>query len=312
MKKILVISEMTSDQKEELKKLAPQYEITREINSEDAAVEIVYGYNEDFEEAFKEGFEGVRWIQFPFAGVNQLPLALFKERGVLLTNGSGIHAGSMTETIFGHILSYTRNFKEFILNQEKNFWNYTDWSFDLTGKKFLIIGMGKIGSAVGKVAQAFGMKVIGVNRSGRDVAHVEKIYPIERLSEILPEADIVLNLLPLTDETIHFYDEKLFNEMKKGVIFINMGRGGSVVTDDLVDALHSDQVAFAGLDVFEEEPLPADHPLWDMEQVTISPHIGGVVENYDELLFAIFRDNIQAFQQDKELPVNLVDLEKGY
>lgn len=312
MKKILVLTEMTAEQKEELKKLAPEYEMTEIIDPEDSAVEIVYGYNEEFEEAFKEGFSGVRWIQFPFAGVNQLPLDLFAERGVFLTNGSGIHASSMTETIFGHLLSYTRNFKEYILNQEKHVWNYTDWSFDLTGKKFLIIGLGKIGNEVAKVAKAFNMEVIGVNRSGHGVTNVPVAYPMSHLSEVIHEADIVLNLLPLTKETTHFYDEKLFSQMKQGVLFINMGRGGSVVTEDLMAALNSGQIAFAGLDVFEEEPLPENHPLWDMEQVTISPHIGGVVENYPVLLFAIFKENIVAFQNDKVLPVNLVDLEKGY
>ncbi|WP_018659383.1 NAD(P)-dependent oxidoreductase [Allofustis seminis] len=313
MKKILLLFEMPESQRQELKKIAPEYEWTTTLVPSDDTVEIVYGWSPEFGTMLKDGgFKGVCWIQFPYAGVNQLPLALLGKRQIMLTNGSGIHTSSMTEVLFGHLLSYTRSFKKYTLSQQAHQWAYNEWSFDFVDKTMLVIGAGKIGQEVARVAKAFHMHVLGINRSGNKVENFEMIYPMKDLQNILPGADIVVNILPLTEETTHLYDSALFHQMKKGVLFVNMGRGQSVVTNDLVYALESGHVAFAGLDVFEQEPLPKDHPLWDMAQVSITPHIGGVVENYPKHIFAIFKENLKAYQRSQPLVRNCVDLKLGY
>lgn len=176
----------------------------------------------------------------------------------------------------------------------------------------LIIGTGNVGQQVAKVAQAFGMHTLGINRSGHEVRYFEKTFAMDDLKHALSLAEVIVNLLPLTPATKHLFDAEVFDLMQSGVIFINMGRGQSVVTADLVTVLKSGQVAFAGLDVFEEEPLSTDHELWSLDNVSITPHVGGNVENYPRYLFPIFIENLKAYQQNKKLPRNLVDLKAGY
>ncbi|MER2110875.1 MAG: NAD(P)-dependent oxidoreductase, partial [Desemzia incerta] len=128
----------------------------------------------------------------------------------------------------------------------------------------------------------------------------------------LKKADVVVNILPLTSETKAFFDQKMFTEMKEGTLFINVGRGPTVNTKDLIQALDDGKLAFAGLDVFETEPLPEDSPLWDRKDVLVTPHISGNAEHYNTRLFNIFEENIRAFVEGEELPRNLVDYDKSY
>lgn len=311
-KKILVLFELPDEQKTELKELTPDYELTYSVDAQDDDVEIVYGYDKTFEQALQSGYKNVRWVQYPYAGVNKLPLGLMASRNILLTNGSGIHAHSMTEVLFGHLLSYTRQFKYYEAAQQHKHWGNRDWAFDLLGRTMLIIGTGNVGQQVAKVAQAFGMHTLGINRSGHEVRYFEKTFAMDDLKHALSLAEVIVNLLPLTPATKHLFDAEVFDLMQSGVIFINMGRGQSVVTADLVTVLKSGQVAFAGLDVFEEEPLSTDHELWSLDNVSITPHVGGNVENYPRYLFPIFIENLKAYQQNKKLPRNLVDLKAGY
>ena len=126
------------------------------------------------------------------------------------------------------------------------------------------------------------------------------------------QADIVVNILPATKETYHLFDAQLFSKMKEGTIFINVGRGETVVTEDLLDALNENKIARAALDVFEEEPLAKDHPLWEHENVLITPHIAGQVERQLDYIYPIFIENLQAYLKNGELPVNFVELKEGY
>src|SRR5699024_12271673 len=169
-----------------------------------------------------------------------------------------------------------------------------------------IVGAGKIGVQLGRVAKAFHMDTIGINRSGRKIENMDEQYTQKELAKIIHKGDIIVNILPLTKETTHLYDETLFSKMKEGVVFINVGRGESVDTSALMDALDHGKVRCAGLDVFEEEPLPENHPLWGYEQVLMTPHIAGRVESYPKHIFPIFMKNFEAYVQDEELPENIV------
>lgn len=312
-KTLLMIQKLLPKQLEELRMLAPEYQIVESLGDAPAeSIEIVLGWTDALIPFIKSDESRIKWIQYPYAGINKLPLELFAEKGILLTNGSGIHAHSVTETTMGLILGMTRNIVESSKNQQVKKWHTPRHLYELSGKTMLVVGAGNIGEQLGRVAQAFDMKTIGINRSGRKIAHMDEQYVQSELSEIIDQADIVVNILPLTEETRHLYNAELFSKIKDGAYFINVGRGESVVTEDLLVALDSGKIQGAGLDVFEEEPLPKDHPLWLHEKVVITPHIAGQVENYAALLYPIFRENLQAFKKQEELPRNLVQLSVGY
>lgn len=312
-KTILITQELMPKQIGELKELASDYTIIQSLKGAPAqTIEIILGWSDNLIPLIESDESNVKWIQYPYAGVNKLPLQLFAEKGILLTNGSGIHAHAVTETTMGLILGMTRNIVEASKNQQAKRWYTPDHSYELNGKSLLIVGAGNIGEQLGKVAQAFGMKTIGINRSGKKIKYMDEQFIQSELPDIIGQADIVVNILPDTEATKNLYDARLFSRMKDGAYFINVGRGETVVTEDLLEALDQDKLQGASLDVFDEEPLPADHPLWSHEKVLMTPHIAGQVENYAKHLFPIFVENFEAFKQKKELPRNLVDLTVGY
>ncbi|HLR88738.1 MAG TPA: NAD(P)-dependent oxidoreductase [Atopostipes sp.] len=312
-KSILVVQELYPEQIDELKEKASDYKIVESIEEADAStVEIIIGWSDDLIPLIEDEASNVKWVQFAYAGVNALPLKLFTEKGILLTNGSGIHAKPVTETIIGLILGMTRAIVRSAKNQENKEWSHGSNLYELAGKTMLIVGAGKIGVQLGKVAKAFNMHTIGINRSGREIENMDDQYTQKELADVIHKGDIVVNILPLTEETTHLYDEDMFSKMKDGVIFINVGRGESVVTEDLLAALDNGKVSRAGLDVFEQEPLPEDSPLWNHEQVLMTPHIAGQVESYPKYIFPLFMKNFEAFEKGEELPENLVKLNDGY
>lgn len=316
-KTILVIQELYQEQIEELKEKARNYEVVQSLKDVDkSSIEIIIGWSDELIPLIESEESNVKWVQFAYAGVNALPLELFAKKNILLTNGSGIHAYPVTETTIGLILGMTRSIVQSAENQRKKMWK-DKWKneedvYELNGKTMLIVGAGKIGVQLGNVAKAFNMHTIGINRSGRKIENMDEQYTQKELAEVIHKGDIVVNILPLTKETTALFDEAIFSKMKDGVIFINVGRGESVVTDDLLKALDTGKVSHAGLDVFEEEPLPEDHPLWEHDQVLMTPHIAGQVESYPKYIFPIFMENFEAFIEGKELPENLVKLDEGY
>lgn len=315
-KKILAWRKFYPEHKERIKEIAPDYEIVESLDEVDAIedVEIIYSWQRDERaEAFmKDSKNNVKWVQTASAGIDYLPLELLEEKGIQLTNSSGIHAHGIAESIFGMLLNYTRGIGQAVRAQEKAEWIHVDRLFELNHKKMMIVGTGEIGQQAGKLAKAFGMKTIGINRSGRHADYMDEQHTQEELAEVINKADIVVNILPLTDQTNQIFGKNLFEKMKKDSIFINVGRGGTVHTDDLVEALDEGNISFAALDVFHEEPLPKDHPLWTRKNVLITPHFSGMLEDYDKSLFPIFEENLKAFVKGEKLSVNLIDYSVGY
>lgn len=312
-KSILVLHDLSDEQFEDLKETAPGYDLVCSIEeAEPEKIGIVLGWSDKVSQLVGAENSQVKWIQYPYAGVNKLPLKLLEEKNVLLTNGSGIHKTPVTETTMGMILGMTRKIVESARNQAQAEWVPEGNLYELNGKTMLIAGAGQIGVYLGKVAQAFGMKTIGINRSGSDIENMDEQYVQDELEEVIEKADIVVNILPATAETDYLFNEPMFSKMKDGVIFVNVGRGETVNTNDLLAALDSGKVMYAGLDVYEEEPLPSNHPLWKHENVLMTPHTAGNVENYSDYLYPLFKENLQTYLNNEELPQNLVGLEEGY
>lgn len=315
-KKILAWRSLYPEHKERIKEIAPDYEIVESLDEVDHIedVEIVYSWDrsEAGDNFIRDEKNQVKWIQTVSAGIDYLPLDLLEEKGIQLTNSSGIHAYGIAESVFGMLLNHSRGIGEAVKAQEKSEWIEVDHLLELSGKTMMIVGTGKIGQQTGRLAKAFNMKTIGINRSGREVDHMDELYIQEDLAGVIGQADIVVNILPLTDQTKELFDYRLFDQMKTDSIFINVGRGGTVKTEDLVKALENESIGFAALDVFHEEPLPKDHPFWDRKNVLITPHFSGMLEDYDKSVFPIFEKNLKAFVNGEKLPVNLVDYSIGY
>lgn len=314
-KAIWLIQDTTAEQLSEMKERAPEFELITVQDPQEmlAVVEIIYGWKKELTELISENkLPQLRWIQASSAGVDYLDLDLFQKHNITLTNGSGIHGIPIAESVFGMLLFYTRGIKKASEDQKDAMWDQVTRLIELQGKTIMIVGTGKIGFEVGRLAKAFGMETIGVNRSGRQVEYMDTVIRQTEITVELPKTDIVVNSLPLTDETNGFYNEKLFNQMKKHTLFINVGRGASVKTNDLIQAIKSNNIAFAGLDVFEEEPLASDSPLWKMPEVLITPHISGIAEHFKKRLGAIFLENLTAYIGKESLPKNVVDYSRSY
>lgn len=316
-KGILLVQEMTPEQIKTIQLIAPEYELVEgfkeatEFPFDD--IEIVYGWdNKKVTLMLESTSSHLRWLQVQSAGVDYLNLARMKDKNILLTNGSGIHAIPIAESVFGMILSYTRGIHQAMKDQIIKKWGEREQIIVLQDYTIMIVGTGSIGSQVARLAKTFGMKTIGVNRSGGEVEYMDTIIKQPELINHIKEADIVINILPLTDLTRGLFDETVFSQMKDKTVFINVGRGQTVNTNDLIKALDSEKIAFAGLDVFESEPLSEESPLWEREDVLITPHISGLVRHFKEQFFAIFEENLKEYVNGNDLPKNKVEYERSY
>lgn len=303
---------------EELQQLAPHYQFRSKntLTPRDYPnIEVMLGWNKKIgPEILTTPHHSLKWVQANSAGVDALDFTQLAQNNVTLTNASGIHASAITETVIGLLLARYRGIQTSVRAQNQSQWvAYTDLTYDeLAGKKLLIFGAGKIGQQLARVITHFGVAVYGVNRSGRPLEHFQHVFAQADIMEQLTDFDIIVNILPLTSDTKHFYNAAFFAQTKPGVSFINVGRGPSVQTTDLVAALKNGQIGFAGLDVFEEEPLPSDHPLWALENVLITPHIAGLVRHFQKQIMTIYRENIASYLATGQPTKNIVDLTSGY
>jgi phosphoglycerate dehydrogenase-like enzyme len=316
MPTLLLLFKFKPDQVEQLRNQIPGWtiltgEAAQFSKDQLAEAEIVCGWHPAMAEALNSDCK-LRWVQTSSAGIDNLPIEKLKSLGVHVTNASGIHPVSMAETLFAMLLSFSRNLHLAIRNQSKRQWKHSERYHQLAGQTMGIIGVGAIGTEIARLAGAFGMHTIGVRRSALPVPGVDKMYGMENLNEVLSLSDVVVNVLPYTAETRHLFDAGRFNMMKTNALFFNLGRGASVDTDALVFALENGVIGGAGLDVFETEPLPEDHPLWTLDNVIITPHIGGWTAHYKQLVADIFLHNLQAYLSTGKPDRNVVDFERNY
>jgi phosphoglycerate dehydrogenase-like enzyme len=257
----------------------------------------------------------LRWLQTWGAGIDNL-LAGDKRpaAGVTVTNMSGIHGTPMAEHTFALLLALGRGIHHAVRAEPGRSWMESRARdlFELRDKHLLVVGMGHIGGEIARIGRGFGMSVHGITRSGGGAEREQTpVSGSDELHNCLGEAHAVVVAAPLTAETRHLFGEQAFAAMKPGAVFVNMGRGPIVEEAALIEALRTGRIAAAGLDVFETEPLPSDSPLWDMENVIITAHYGGVSPRYTERAWSVALENIRRYASGEPL-TNQVDPAAGY
>ncbi len=273
--------------------------------------EILCCFNPGFSGDFLPKAPKLKWIHSLAAGVDAFLIPEIINSGILLSNSSGVHPIPIAEHVFGMLLSFERGIHLSIRSQERSKWDTSFPVGELSGKAFCIVGTGRIGSEIARIAKSFGCKVIGVNRSGKKENNFDEIMANSRLNDALPDADYVVSVVPLTKDTVHLFGKQQFESMKRTAVFCNVGRGKSVDEKALVTALESNIIRAACLDVFEEEPLPASSPLWKMPNAIITPHIAGNTPHYLDRALEIFLENFKAYAEGEEMPTQ-VNKKLGY
>jgi phosphoglycerate dehydrogenase-like enzyme len=258
----------------------------------------------------------LRWMHASGAGVERYELAQIAARGVTLTNSSGVSAPNMAEHVLGMMIALTRRFPRLLRAQTRREWRDEATHREvgeLRGQTVLIAGIGEIGCAVAQRAAAFEMRVNGLRRraDAPPPAGFEQVFGIGDLAAALADADHVVVTLPNTPRSRGLFDAAAFAAMKPGAAIYNVGRGPVIDTAALIAALESGHLGAAGLDVTDPEPLPADSPLWEMENVLITAHTSGATPRYWERQGELIAENIRRIQRG-EVPRNVVDLEAGY
>ena len=236
-----------------------------------------------------EEFTNLRYIQLNSAGIDSMPLAYIREHGITLRNAPGVYSIPISEYVVGGVLQLYKQFPFFRNSQKQHAWIKHRGLLELSGKTVCIIGCGGIGQECAKRFQAFGCRTLGIATTELQQPFFDEVKTGEALDAILPQADVVVLTLPLTEQSYHLINKSRLAQMKPGGILVNVSRGGIVDTQALIEALKTGHLSGAVLDVFEEEPLGADSPLWDMENVIITPHNSfsgdGIAERLKDVIF---------------------------
>jgi phosphoglycerate dehydrogenase-like enzyme len=251
----------------------------------------------------------LRWIQSLTGGVDQWLIPDYPGQAVL-TCARGSHRLAMPEHILAALFVVTKSIPRIVLDQRERRWT-RHVNPTLAGRTLGILGLGAIGAELARKAAALEMRVIGTKRDGAPVPHVERVYPPDGTNTVLAAADYVVVLLPSTRETRGCIDAAALARMKRSAYLLNFARGDLVVDDDLVAAVRGGVIAGAVLDVFVKEPLPAESPLWTTEGITIFPHVGGLHPERDDIVAALWVDNLRRFSEGRPLR-EVVDRARGY
>ena len=276
-----------------------------------AEAEVLYDFPRKHIRDLTEVAPNLRWVQGSMAGAGEVAQkAGLQDTDVMVTTASGVFSGPLAEFAMMALLQHAKDLDRLRREKEEKTWNQTSVG-TLEGKTLCVVGIGNIGREVATRARPFGMRVIGVKRTVRedDAArdYADELYANEDLREALGEVDYVVATLPGTPETHHLIDDEALRSMKSGAYFVNIGRGSVVDEAALVEALKEERLSGAALDVFETEPLPEESPLWELENVIISPHSTDMVP---ELINArqteLFCENLRRYLAGEEL-VNVLD-----
>ncbi len=236
-----------------------------------------------------------------YAGTGHLPLERLRERGVTVTNASGVHGPNMGEHVLGAILSFTRRFHVGARRQRRREWRHYQ-AHELQGSTVTVVGLGAIGRAVVERLEPFGVETIGVRYTPEKGGPTDEVigFDDDAVHDALARTDYLVLACPLTDATRGLIDREAFVTLPPESVLVNVARGPVVDTDALVEALRSNWIRGASLDVTDPEPLPEDHPLWTFENVQITPHNAGHTPKYYERLADIVAENVRRIRETDE------------
>lgn len=224
----------------------------------------------------------LKYIQLTSAGFDRVPMNYVKEHGIEIHNARGVYSVPMAEFAVAGVLELYKKMRFFHENQTKHNWEKHRGLIELFGKTVVIVGCGDVGTECAKLFRAFGCTVVGVNRTVRENEAFDRIVPLSEIDCVLPEVDVVVLTVALTEETRHLMNADRLKLLKGSAVIVNIARGGIIDTNALIDCLPN--LGGAVLDVFEEEPLDEKSPLWDMKNVLITPHNSFVGEGNKERL----------------------------
>jgi len=257
-------------------------------------VEILIAFGMGITETLFTRMPKLKWVQSLATGVDHFLRSKTLARDVILTSGRGIHGPAMRETVLHLMLSISHDSNGLVRDKAGHHWDRRAWPL-LAGKTAVVIGTGVAGSAIGSVLQALEMRVVGISRTPRKAAGFDNVVSQRELPQAAAKADYVINVLPGDTANLKIIGSSVFAHMKPSAYFINVGRGETVDEQALIEALNRGRIAGAGLDVFATEPLPGESPLWDLPNVFVSPHIGGLFEEYQEMAMPLIIRNMTAY-----------------
>ena len=239
-----------------------------------------------------ESFENLRYIQLTSAGYDRIPMDYVKENGIQIHNARGVYSIPMAEFAVCGVLELYKQSKFFLENQKEHKWVKHRRTKELYGKTVCIVGCGSVGTECAKRFKAFGCHILGVDIKPCLSEWFEEVISLDEFDSVLETSDILVLTLPLTDETKGMMNSEHFEKMKNGAILVNISRGAIVKTEDLLNALGY-KLQGAVLDVFEEEPLGSDSPLWNMENVIITPHNSFIGDGNHERMWTVILNNLE-------------------
>ncbi|MDG2242204.1 MAG: D-2-hydroxyacid dehydrogenase [Rhodospirillaceae bacterium] len=259
----------------------------------------------------------IHWLHMPFAGVARcVSIPSVAEGGYVITNMQRLAGPQIAEHVMAMMLYFARGLDHYTAAQAEKKWDRfaaspaTLWAVNT--KTMLVAGLGGIGTQTARLASGLGMRVIATRNSSREGPDfVDYVGLADELPELAEQADVLVNAMPLTDSTRGVFDAAFFERMKPSALFINVGRGGSAVTEDLITALENGTIAGAALDVQDPEPVPSDHPLWEAPNLLITPHMSSFNDAGRDVFWVIFRENLRRYVAGEKM-LSVVDIAKGY
>ena len=258
----------------------------------------------------------LRWMMSMAVGVeNCVASEVLRRQKTVVTNVKKLSGPEIAEHAIAMMMALNRGLDGFIANQQTEVWDrglFADDIWELEGRTVLVVGLGGIGIEVARRAHGLGMNVLATRNSRREGPdYVSYVGLADELLELTKQADVVINTAPLTEKTNGMFNAEFFKAMQSHAYFVSVGRGKSANTDDLVAALKHGELAGAGLDVFDPEPLPAGHPLWRQPRVIITPHMAFRSEKLRERVWILVEENLRRYVNGDKL-ISLVDFQRGY
>lgn len=297
------------------KRLEPQFpELTFQLALDpDEATEsikeahILFAIGHVFGDDFIQHAAKLEWIQSLISGTDTLVALESLKDGVLITSGRGIHGPQMSEMAFLHMLNLARGYPRMLRNQDQRVWER--WPQPLLFQKTVgILGIGVIAEELARKCKAFNMTVYGVSATIREVEGIDRVFLREELPEVASMVDFLIILVPYSPETHKIINGPVISAMKPSAYLINLARGGVLDEDALIEALEAGKIAGAGVDVYNQEPLPENHPFWGIKNLMMTPKLGGMSDIYPEQVMPILEKNLRHFLDgDRHKMVNVVE-----